>query len=747
VRDDFNWQIGSHSITFGGTFKFIKTDSDLTSNFNNVLGGLTGGLAGGLDAAVRPANIYTSSAGIATTDYDQLFATTLGAIGSISTNFDYNNQGVALAAGSGSHRAYRYFETEAYVGDTWKVSPKLTVSYGLRYQLYSVPYEAHGNESVQFDQNTQKPILVDNFINTRLAQIGSAAPVLPISSYKLGGKANNGPNLYDPSYKDFAPRIAFAYNANPKTVVNASAGIVYDRTVINAVNFLQDQLSYLFSNTSTVNLGSGSSVDQVLATAPRLGSNLAFNPSLVPAPLPVKAPFSPFVDANGTPFGLATGQVNFITNQNLKDPYSIALNTGIQQELPGHMILRLNYVGRFGRRLLATADANQVIDVPDTSGRSTQSMAQAFAGLTTQLRAVVPVGSLTAQPWFENVLGGAGYAAANGLPNTTNLIAALVGALGSRGDISDMLQTLANYTYNFGFTGLLPNNIGIPSQFGTNAYLTNKGFSEYHGMLLTLNKNLSQGLRFDFNYTWAHSIDNTSLAANNNPLTSATPTGLICDVLQHRACRGSSDFDVRQEISSNFVYDLPFGHGREFLATTPRWMDEAIGGWSISGLPSYRTGVAMNSLSDAFLASFENDDPAIFTGNRRDLRVKINTDHSSNTVYGFAGGLAGATKALNDFQGPVGIQYGQRNLFNGPGAFYFAAGLAKTFPVISEKVNLQFRADAFNVFNHPVFAAPVLNIVNNASPFGQITATSTGGGTAAVPDGARVAQFSLRLEF
>jgi hypothetical protein len=752
VRDDFNWQIGSHSLTFGGTFKFIKTNSNLVSNFIGVEGGLTGGLGSGLDPSVRPSDIYTSQAGIATTDYDELFATTLGALGSISTSFNYNNAGVPQQAGSGGPRAYRFFQTETYIGDTWKVTPKLTVSYGLRYQLYSVPYEVHGDESVQFDQNTNKPIDFNSFIKTRLAQASSATPVVPISSYKLGGKANNGPNLYDPSYKDFAPRIAFSYSATPKTVVNASAGIVYDRSVINAVNFLQDQLSYLFSNSNTNNLGSGSSSSQILATVPRFGSNLSFDPTLDPSPLPVASPFTPYVDGNGNPYGLSIGEVNFIPAQNLKDPYSIALNAGVQQEFPGHLIMKLNYVGRLGRRLLANADANQVIDVPDTSGLSSQAMATAFGNLTKQLRAGVPFNQLAAQPWFEDVLApyGPGFVYDNNgdqLHNNTQLVGLMAGALGNRGDISDMLQTLANYTYNYGYTGFLPNNVGIPSQFGTNEYLTNMGSSNYHGLLLTLSKNLSQGLRFDFNYTWSHSIDNTSLISNSNPLTSANPTGLICDVLQPRACRGNSDFDVRQEIESNFVYELPFGRGKAFLGSAPRWADEAIGGWSFSGLPSYRTGLSMGALSHAFLASFENDDPAIFTGNPGDLKVKVNTDHSSNTVYAFAGGLAGANKVFNEFRGPIGIEYGQRNLFKGPGAFYFDAGLAKSFPIILDKVNLQFRADAFNVFNHPVFDNPTLDIVANASPFGQITGTSPNADTAAAPDGARVAQFSLRLEF
>jgi carboxypeptidase family protein len=736
VRDDFNWQLGGHNLTAGATFKFVKTNSNLISNFNFVGAGLQGSaLSTGLNASLRPADINQDTNNVGINDYDSLFATALGVIGDISTNFVYNNKGVAQAAGGGSPRAYRYYQTEAYVGDTWKIKKNLTLSYGVRYQFYTVPYEAHGSESVP------NPIDLNTYINDRVAQSTAGATdnsSLPLYSFVLGGKVNHGPDLYKPSYKDFAPRVAFAYTpyGSGKTVINGSASLLYDRTVINAINFLQDQVPNIFANSTTNQFG-GSNVNASLKTDTRLGASLAYDPGLNPSPLPFTVPSTPYVDGTGTPFGLAEGQTGFVISPNLKDPYSIALNFGVQQEFPGHLIMKVNYVGRLGRRLMADADASQVIDVPDYTGKSTQSMSQAFAGLTTQLRAGTP---LTAQPWFEDVLL-PGTGASVGFANNTQLVAAMAGQYGPRGDISDALAELAFYTYYEGFTGFLPTNIGIPSQFGTNAYLTNMGNSNYHGLLLTVDKNLSRGLQFEANYTWSHSIDNTSLSSNNNSLFSNS--GFICDVLRPRACRGDSDFDVRQELTSNFVYDLPVGRGQTFLGTAPRWLDEAVGGWSISGLPSYRTGLAVTPYSDAFLASFDNGDPAIFTGNKSDLKTKVNVDHSTNTVYAFAGGAAGAAKVLSEFRGPIGIEYGQRNFVRGPGAFLFDAGLGKTFPIAQDKVNLKFRADAYNVLNHPAFGTPAMNIVTNASNYGQISGTTT----SLAATGARVAQFSLRLEF
>ncbi len=70
---------------------------------------------------------------------------------------------------------------------------------------------------------------------------------------------------------------------------------------------------------------------------------------------------------------------------------------------------------------------------------------------------------------------------------------------------------------------------------------TNKGFSSYNGLLVTLQKNLTHGLQFDFNYTWSHSIDNVSLIANQIAFGGY---GFICDAVHPRECRGNSDFDI-----------------------------------------------------------------------------------------------------------------------------------------------------------------------------------------------------------
>jgi hypothetical protein len=709
IRDDFSWQRGNHSLQFGGTFKFIKTNSNFVNDFTFPSIGLGGNLSE-LNASLRPADIETADT-IGTSGYDNAFAFALGHIGAISSNYNYDNKGNVLPQGSGETRRYRYFQTELYFGDTWKVNSALTLSYGIRYQLYSVPYETGGNESVQ---NTS----FDKYFAARQTQ--SAAGIsgnnaVPFISYTLGGKANHGPNFYSPNYKDFAPRFSFAYNPSSSrgTVFNGGAGIIYDRTVINAVNFIQDQYSYLFQNSTNIQYGS-SDANQSLLTDPRLGANNSFpTPPTAPA---ISHPDTPYV-SDGVPFGLANQSINTAIDSNLKDPYSIAFNAGIQQELPSHLILKINYVGRLGRRLLAQADASQLLDFPDSA--SGQLLSNAFANLTKAIRAGT---TPNAQPWFENQI----------FPGATDLLVSALGSYIYNGDFGDFTQQLAAY-------GLIYPNIGMASQFASNTFLTNKGFSSYNGLLTTLSKNLSHGLQFDLNYTWSHSIDNTSLVANSKA--STTGVGFICEVQNPRVCRGNSDFDITHIITSNFVYDLPVGRGRTFASSTPRWLDEIIGGWGLSGIQGWSSGVAFGTVSNAAVAGVDNNAPAIFNGDRAGVQA-----HVHKSADGSVNLFADPTRAQSDFTGPIGFTIGSRNNLRGPSGFTMDLGLGKTFPVYEDRVRLKFRADAFNALNHPVFAAPIgpgagtgVNDITNGS-FGQITNIAT-------DSSARVVQLALRMEF
>jgi hypothetical protein len=341
--------------------------------------------------------------------------------------------------------------------------------------------------------------------------------------------------------------------------------------------------------------------------------------------------------------------------------------------------------------------------------------------MTTALRSGADPTNLPAQPWMEHVLppdiGAPDY------PNNTSFLADNLYTLVYNGDFADTIQALAS-------AGLIDSNVGMASQLASNTFITNKGSSTYHGLLATLNKNMSHGLKFDFNYTYSHSIDNVSAVASF--IAGSQGYGFLCDARNSRICRGNSDFDVTHTITADFIYQLPFGRKRAFAATAPMWVDEVIGGWDISGLPAWNSGTALTTSTSAFVAGYANNAPAIFDGHRANIaRDPHKKADGSVNLFG------DSAKAQSSFVGPIGFTMGSRNNLRTPRSFTMDAGLAKTFPIYGDKWNLKFRADAYNVLNHPVFTT-VNTDITNPSTFGRMTDVSVA---------ARIMQLALRLEF
>jgi hypothetical protein len=763
IGDNFAWTKGNHTLQIGGTFEDIRPTNFTKADFNTVEIGL-GGQTLGLNASLRPSDIYqapanataaqTTLANTAIQTYDQAYAFVLGRVANVQSDYNYNASGGVLPQLTGDIRIYQNYETMLYFDDTWKVNPQLTVTYGVNYQLFSVPYETRGLESTE--TTTFNDYVKDRVAQSAAGQTGATA--VPIINYVLGGKANNGPPIFQPQHKNFAPRVAFAYNPSfdRKTVFNGSAGIVYDRTIINAIEQIQDGDSYLFQQTSSTPYGTPGNPNASLQNDPRLTSGNALPSSVsLTAPATPKPPYSPFATSSicsalgfaTSPCGLQNGLAfNATIDPALKTPYSITYNFGVQHSFAGDMVMKLNYVGRLGRRLLAQADANQIIDFPDTV--SGQELSAAFASLTSQIRAGVNPLNVTVQPWFEHVMP-AGYGAAktytdaNGntqnFTSTSQYLAYAYTGLVHNGDFGDFVQALA--------ANSAPLNVGSAAQFSENSFYTSKGFSSYNALLASLQKNLSHGLQFDLNYTLAHSIDNVSFFANSAGDTGIGGIGLICDDLRPRECRANSDFDINNYVTANVTYQLPFGRHRAFLNHGPLWMEEAVGGWDLSGISEWHSGIAWGTDSNAFDASYSNDAPGILVGNRSTVFT-----HLQKVQGGGVNIFANQAAAQAAYTGPIGFQIGARNSLRGPHFFNQDLGLAKNFPIYAERLNLKFRADAFNAFNHPNFGLPLENGFNGydqqdvtSSTFGDITSTVEPDGN--LNNGARVLQLALRLEF
>ena len=727
VRDELSYIHGNHSYMFGGYFKWPSPNSWQILNYNSPTVGLGGNISQ-LNASLRPADLNSGSAqqGL----YDSAFAFALGAYSSISAEYNYNAQGKVLPQGSGQSTKYKYYEWDLYAGDTWKVASHLTLNYGLHWDVYTDPYEVHGIEAIP-------NYGFDKYFYNRVAQSEAGVSgnlALPFIQYTLGGKANHAPGDYATSYNNVAPNLGFAWNpaSMSSTVFNGSAGIIYDQSVVNAIDYFEYQSSYLFLGTNVNNMGIVGDPYDSLAEVQRFTT---FNaPPPPPAPSVISNPYVPYVTGSGenaVPSGLGLDELNSAVDPNLKTPYSITYNFGIEQSFPKGFILKMSYAGRLGRRLLAQVDASQLVDFPDK--QSGQMMSQAIANLEKYARNNPTGTTPPVQPWFEDLLqpiamtnqaNGTSYA------NNTQYVLGSFGNYVANGDFGDIIQQLAA-------AGVLPANVGMASQFADNTYFTNKGFSAYNGMLVTLHKNMGNGLQFDLNYTWSHSIDNVSAVANTGP---GGGTGAICDVMRLGECRANSDFDVTNYLSGNFVYQLPFGRGEAIAGNVPYWLNEIIGGWTLSGLPSWHTGNVYNIKASAYVAGFSNQAAAVLVGNLSDLKIHI---HGGNGQPLYA--YSNTNKAQSDYTGPVGFEVGSRNNLRGPGYFNFDFGLAKSFPIYRNRVHMDFRADAFNALNHPNFDIPNNSLTASSQSFGQITSTNDPiTGNANPP---RQLQVALRLEF
>ena len=748
LRDDLTWVRGKHSFQFGGTFKNIKTTATLVSDFNSVTLGLGAPGLTGLTANLQPIDLAADS--ISQNQWDTAFTFLLGRFANVSSNFNNDARLQPLPQGSGHTRNYRYYETEVYAQDTWRMRNDLTLTYGLRYQFYSVPYEVNGLEAIPnvgFDD-----IMKPRIANGAQGIAGTATdPTAPNTFYNLAGKANHGPGFYAPQYKDFAPRFSFAYNpswkegflarllGDRKTVIRGGAGLIYDHPGINALNFFQDQNTYVLQNSSAVTypLNPGDDATQSLIDDPRFTAVGALPPGVPATPAPVTTPYGPFVDPVSGPFGTATGQglFNYAIDPHLKTPYSILFTFGIQRELPGNFQLEMTYFNRQGRRLLAQSDAGQVVDFKDPA--SGQFLAAAFGTLAQQARQdPVNLSTVTPQPFWENQVTPAVQAAygvpdctAFGVPNCTFLVGAFFEDLVLRGDLGDTVQALD-------FNAALFPGVGLAPQFATDLYMTNKSYSNYNGLLTTLHKKYSHGLQFDVNYTYSHSIDNISAPANE-AFGSNGSGGIICDAINLGVCRGNSDFDATHTITADWIYDLPIGRGRAFGGNMSKWLNQIVGGWQISGISTWRTGFAFTTVANSFPISFANNVPAIFNGDKAAIKSSPHFDSVNGQIQLFANPDA----ALAAFSYPTGLQAGSRNNLRGPHYSDFDLGVGKHFP-IKERLQLEFRADAFNAFNHTNFALP------GAASTADISQTpSLGFGVIGAAGAARVMQFALRLDF
>jgi hypothetical protein len=277
--------------------------------------------------------------------------------------------------------------------------------------------------------------------------------------------------------------------------------------------------------------------------------------------------------------------------------------------------------------------------------------------------------------------------------------------------------------------------------------------SSYNSLQVTVEKRASHGLYFLSTYTWAHAMDDSV-----DPLGGGTgyrDTGLIPVSYEYTL----SNYDVRNRFTFNGNYALPFGKGRAFLNDS-RWADETVGGWSLSltyqaqsGLPFTLGSSNVSTVAGASARPIRVGNPFAGGGSPNATNPSITCPTHVKTVQNWynpcafanppAGTVANGVPATGLADLPHALYYtgGLSNTIAGPGFQRVNASVFKNFTTFREQY-ISFRADCFNVMNHPTFANPSTTNLSNTG--GLITSDLTL--QANTPD-ARIFQLSAKYVF
>jgi hypothetical protein len=227
-----------------------------------------------------------------------------------------------------------------------------------------------------------------------------------------------------------------------------------------------------------------------------------------------------------------------------------------------------------------------------------------------------------------------------------------------------------------------------------------------------LEKRFSGGLSFLLGYGWSHAIDTASRGSGGSWHQNA---------YRLRDDRGNSDFDVRHRFTFSYVYELPFGKGRPFLANAGPIGDALLGGWNVNGIASFMTG-------NWFAVTVSGDRANVggFPYQRANRSCDGNLPREERNIDRYFDTSCFQVTAPGTF-GNSG-----RNVVEIPGLNNWDVSVSKQV-AIRESVRLQFRAEFFNFFNHAQFGQQDLGVQSNF--FGQIRSARD----------ARISQLAVKL--
>jgi Carboxypeptidase regulatory-like domain len=675
--DNIDKMLGRHNLQFGA--QMIISQRNQT---NGPIGAATGDTQGLLTFSDIP---EIGSTGNSFADflynYSNVPSTPPGGASPISSYQQDSAQ---------SRYRQRYKIVEPYFQDDFKVSPRLTLNLGIRLSLFGTYHEIDGQawnwESLAFNPVVAQQVMVGGASGADLVyrdtgnpvsiyqSDGSVNPLLLNGSVQCAGNGRStgclSGHLFNP-----APRVGFAWDptGRGKLALRGGYGIFFEHGTADEANTgsLEGSAPVVLSMTQVRPAGWGSIGMDQFANAAYAYEKTAF-PINVTA-IPVKAVW----------------------------PYVQQWSASVEQELPRNMLASVAYVGSKGTHLTAEVESNQLAPLPASQNPFGANEPFIIEGTNPN----VPGGS-NAGDCAQPTVGNPSYVLINGqvispgMPGFANLEAACIG--NGAGGAANALRTFAP---------------GIGEIYS----LENVANSNYNALQVTLRR-VQGPLALGAAYTYSHSFDNSSDRSD----------ATFVNSFDLRANRASSNFDQRHLLHISYIYDLPLIHVFDtflhFLDSDPTneaahpsgqtgsevsWADlssvKAIfGGWQWSGLTLFETGIpftVVNNGSPSGIGTLDNAGVANGVGSGSYPDLSGLSPHSRVPAGGKNGKSFGPL-LLNPeaFIAPRGLTFGNagRNSLNNPDRWNWDMALLKHFTV-SEHINAEFRAEAFNIFNNTQF--------------------------------------------
>jgi hypothetical protein len=535
------------------------------------------------------------------------------------------------------------FRFSQFIQDNYKVTSKLTLNLGLRYEL-SLPRTERYNRMNWLDPNLSYSL-----------QPGPNAPPgsqpIPVKGGEVFANAQDRNNYYT-DYKDIQPRFGFAYQLPRSFVIRGGYGIYY---------------STPRSGASGTGPWGFQGYDQQTNWIPTFQNAGILPGATLSNPFPGAGPKLPLGSALGPLNDIGFDAVGPIRSISQNTPYEQAWSLGFQKELPWQVVVDATYAGKKGTHLYL-GGFRQLNHLGPQVASLTTAQIQDLA--TTQ----VP------NPFY-------GY--------INDPLSQLSGTTVAKymAPSSDPSQAGLHLPFPQ-FTGFLGDSPPIAD-------------SIYHAMQIRVEKPFSNGLQFLITYTWSKSIDDASSTDDSVQFYGGGLPGgavvLVQDPNNLRPERAVSTFDIPQLLQLSYVYDLPFGRGRRFGAHVNAFVNVLFGGWQTNGIWRFDNGrpilpYLQNSIS---IPTYGQRPELTGTLERASGRPQSATD--PGTSY-FANPnvlaqtppytLGNAPRTITSVRQP-GTRNATLSLFK-----QFSLGSVR------EGMRLEYRLEAFNALNHPHFAGP-----------------------------------------